>query len=1178
MSKPYSYPFLIFLLLLAHLSLAQKTTLWSDVKEVKSDSWEIRAKKHRTVKVKLTELNSFINGRNAFTLLLPLPDDRNFSFNFKDNELIPRSLKLKYPSLISFSGYTSDKRYFATIDCGENGFHALIRGEGSSVFIDPVSRNNDSLYISYFQADLIKASDKPSPACGNIEKAETLLKSKFKLLKKESVGPELKIYRMAVTCTGEYAQFHGGTTEGALSAIITTVNRVSSIYQTEVGIKFELVPKTDELIFLDGASDPYSNTSTASFLSQVQTQIDNIIGTDNYDIGHGLSTNSGGLAILGSVCTDEKAKGVSGSSFPVGDAFDIDFVAHEIGHQFGAAHTFNGILGSCAGNHNAPTAFEPGSGSTIMAYAGICGSDNIVLQSDAYFHGGSYDQIVKFVKDESGSVCGSTIATNNLPPNVSAVEGGFYIPANTPFELEAAGIDPDGDPITYCWEETDLGPQGEATNPSGNAPIFRSFPPTSDPKRIFPNINDLIDNSTTKGEMLPTYSRDLSFRVTARDLNDSGGVNFDTLSFFVSDLAGPFKVSFPSSTDTFRVNESVEISWDPASTMLAPISCEFVDVLISTDSGKTFPLTVLSNTPNDGIQTVDIPNTVSENCRIKIKASNNIFFDISDENFSIIEPTDPDFTVSSNKNSASVCGPDSISLTLIFKAFAGYDEEITIDLIDEPANLNFTVSETLFKAPDTISLSLSNTENVTTGSYNFNIESKSSSGLIRNIPFQLSVFSGGKPSEITLIAPENLASDISITPKFSWEEVIDVSNYEFQIDTDSNFSSPIIYNNGGLEELRLTENLFVSTDYFWRVRGQNTCGNGEFSPISTFTTTEESCSTYISEDVPVAIPNENPFSISNINVSKGGMLTKVELLNLKGTHEWISDIEVRLQSPTGTLIKLFGDVCNGEPGQNFSLSLSDTAENLVPCAPAGGTFYKPDESFRAFGNEPAAGTWELIIDDEFRTWDDGVLNDWSLKVCVATNSTSSFPVLDKNEVISLENKNTELITSDKINWIDPDNQSSELTYTVIEEPKFGSTLKGSDTLKILDTFTQLDIDSDVISYSTKLEDASDTLVYQISDGTNILFNQEIIFSIISSAEKFAKSKLEIFPNPVEGILNIRHDSEKDLKFRIYNSMGLEILSGVGTQIDLNETAQGPYIIFIYDDNDTVLGSTKIIKK
>jgi hypothetical protein len=417
------------------------------------------------------------------------------------------------------------------------------------------------------------------------------------------------------------------------------MNRVNGIYERDLAIRMELVANNDLIIYTKQGTDPYTNNNGGLMLSQNQETLDEIIGDANYDIGHVFSTGGGGVAYLGVTCISGfKAGGVTGLSSPTGDPFYVDYVAHEFGHQWGANHSFNGNEGSCSGgNRNGSTAYEPGSASTIMGYAGICGSQNLQSNSDPYFHTISYQEIVNFTQSGAGHSCAVTSGTGNLAP---AVEAGpaFTIPAATPFTLCGSATDPDGDALTYAWEQFDLGPAGHPNAPSGDAPLFRSFNPIDDPCRSFPRLPDVLAGTQTLGEILPTSARNLNFRLTARDnRSGGGGVDFDTTSLSVVDTAGPFQVTSPDGTTVWTGTELQTVTWDAAGTNLAPVSCSQVDILFSADGGNSFPYLLLGGTPNDGSQLVTAPNLSTDQARVLVRCSDNIFFHISQADFAVQE-------------------------------------------------------------------------------------------------------------------------------------------------------------------------------------------------------------------------------------------------------------------------------------------------------------------------------------------------------------------------------------------------------------------------------------------------------------------------------------------------------------------------------------------------------------
>jgi hypothetical protein len=600
--------------------------------------------------LELAEMQAFLAGapRESFatpveglTLTLPLPTGTSERFSIWESSILHPELAAKYPEIKTYVGRGIDDRTATVrLDTTPAGFHALILSARRTMLIDPLHRGDARTYVSYFKRDPSSRGIPPGEVftC-EIEEDPEVVAEIDRLVAERAASPlratgqDLLTYRIAIAATGEYTQWHGGSIADGMAGIATSLNRVTGVYEREFSIRMELIPNNDLVVYTDGATDPYTNGNGYVMLGQNQENLDTVIGNANYDIGHVFSTGGGGIAGLGVVCrSGNKARGVTGSFNPSGDGFDIDYVAHEMGHQFGGSHTFNGNAGGCSGNRSASSAYEPGSGSTIMAYAGLCGSQNLQTRSDDYFHVRSFVQITAYTQSGSGSTCAQVTPTGNDPPVVEAGNTGHTIPLETPFILYGEATDPNGDEMTYCWEQFDLGPAGHPDSPSGDAPIFRSFQPKDRAWRSFPKNSNIRNNTHTIGELLPTYRRTLHFRFTVRD--NLGGVDKDGTSVEVDDTSGPFLVTSIGATP-WNAGQQRTITWDVANTDAAPVSCSTVNILLSTDDGRMFlyDVPLAMGTPNDGSETVTVPNINIAEARLIVEAADNIFFDINDESF-----------------------------------------------------------------------------------------------------------------------------------------------------------------------------------------------------------------------------------------------------------------------------------------------------------------------------------------------------------------------------------------------------------------------------------------------------------------------------------------------------------------------------------------------------------------
>lgn len=586
---------------------------------------------------------------------LPLPNGQIQAFRVVESPVMAAELGAAYPDMKTFSVKGIDDPYAnGRLDWVESGFHAMIRTVDGDFFIDPYCVGNTKDYITYYTADFVKDPSQRSVeegVLGQPKEDEEGQNPKTGLKGAEIAAPAVCVggtrfnYRLVVSCTGEYAVAATGnanpTVAQTLARIVTSVNRVTGVYESETAIRLTLIPTQTMVIFTSAATDPFTaNNNGGQLLGQNQTVVTSTIGSANYDIGHIFSTGGGGIASLGCVCTStDKARGVTGSANPVGDPYDIDYVAHEMGHQFEGNHPFNAVTGSCAGNRFGPTSVEPGSGITIMAYAGICGTNDIAGNSIPYFHATSYDEIVNFSRNDIS--CHTGTATGNQPPVVTG-SGNYIVPKSTAFILEGSATDPDGDALTYSWEETDAGTSGGNWN-SGNKPFFRSYAPVTVPWRSFPKASVVLSGNYTgtKGEYVPQSAQVLQFRLTARDNKANGGGVCYAINSVTVDASGPLKVANPNDiTVVWPEATQQTVLWDVNSTDAAPVSCASVQILISTDGGTTYSVLV-NSTANDGVEVVTaplVPATIST-CRIKVKAGSSIFYDVSDFNFTIAKAT-----------------------------------------------------------------------------------------------------------------------------------------------------------------------------------------------------------------------------------------------------------------------------------------------------------------------------------------------------------------------------------------------------------------------------------------------------------------------------------------------------------------------------------------------------------
>lgn len=598
-----------------------------------------RAENARYISFRETQLQQhFLKSQGTFDFSIPTPDGQNLAVVLIEDSVMASALAAKFPSIKSYKAINKNGKQIGRFSFSPKGIHGMYRHNNEWAYIDPMFVKPTNQYISYYKKDaqrvgvysfneiFSKSFDSRNNRLVdvdlNIENAEQLA----------ATGDTLTTYRLAVSVTAEYTEFHGATVEMALAAINVVLNRINQVFLKDLAVQFQLVNGNDAIIFTDAETDPFNNNSDDIDLNQAV--VDSAIGVANYDIGHVFTTSDGGVAALGSVCGSSKAEGLTGLPSPTGDSFYIDYVAHEIGHQFDGGHSYNGTGGACGNQRSASTAWEPGSGSTIMSYASICPPQNLQDNSDDFFHIGSVEQIRSFIENGRGNTCGSTTALDNTRPTVDAGED-YSIPSNTPFILSGTGSDPDGDTLIYNWEQLDLGTESSNLDTmvdDGSRPLFRSWPGTSEPKRYLPRFNDVLRATTTIGEAYPRTSRNLNFRLTARD--GKGGVNTDAM--VVTSVENPigFRLVIPSADTGWSAGNNNVLVWNPAESAKEPVNCSTVDLDISSDGGNSFS-SFMSGIENDGVTVVTAPSDVGSDYRLRLKCSDNIFYTVSQSNFSI---------------------------------------------------------------------------------------------------------------------------------------------------------------------------------------------------------------------------------------------------------------------------------------------------------------------------------------------------------------------------------------------------------------------------------------------------------------------------------------------------------------------------------------------------------------
>lgn len=672
---------LMYFLLMAMLStsvMAQKS-YWgkssferskASFLNLKSNSYQVNSLQIEAFKddLSLATLRESQERKNEVIMSFPNELGEFEKFSVQEVSIFSEELAAQFPEIKAYVGYGIDSPGARIrFSVSPKGLQSMISYPNKfQIYTVPTAKGNDSEYITYSKQSRIENEKLfnclVSHETSSTERSEAL---------RDADDQILRTFRIAIATTGEYTEFwddgnnsNGNAQADALAQVVSTLNRNNEVFEVDMAITFQLVSGTNT-VFPDPNADPYTPSNFFGMLNQNQSALDNAIGNANYDIGHlfhfgSNSDNLGnGVAILPSVCDSaNKGKGISAHTFVgengtpyMSDYFDIDYVPHEIGHQMGANHTWSFTSEGTGVN------VEPGSGTTIMGYAGITDENNVQIHSDAYFHYHSIRQILNTV---DANTCWSSTVISNNPPNAEAGPN-YTIPQGTAFVLKGAATDGDsGDVLTYSWEQIDSGVSNFSnfgpTRSSGA--MFRSRPPSTSPNRYMPTLSRILSGSLTETspvvnaqntswETVATISRTLNFALTVRDRSEANGVgqfpqsSFDTTTITVDGSSGPFLVTSQNSNEVWEEGQNQTISWNVAGTTNSPVSTGQVNILLSIDGGQTYPFTLASATDNDGSQSIVVPDIGVEStisARIMVEAVGNIFLAVNSTDFTIQEP------------------------------------------------------------------------------------------------------------------------------------------------------------------------------------------------------------------------------------------------------------------------------------------------------------------------------------------------------------------------------------------------------------------------------------------------------------------------------------------------------------------------------------------------------------
>ena len=725
--------------------LSAQQNLWSSVHENTADE-QFFATISKPKSYKLFQLNAFVmmnqlqkapsetivsSSNSSFILSVPNAEGTLERYRVVNAPVMDPALSKKYPGINSFAGTGIDHpNSVIRFSMGAGKFQAMILStDRPTIYID-LADESRNLYLVVARNELVDYK--------NEFKCLTDASNSLQQINREgenlnATDGKLRSFRLALAATGEFSQYwlNGSETNDTerkakvLAAMNAAMTRTNGIYERDFGIRMVLIPNNDLIIYLDPATDPWSGNLNGT----TQVTIDNVIGDANYDIGHLVhrAANNGNAGCIGCVC---KA-GQKGSAFTsysnLGnfDWFVVDYLTHEMGHQFGGNHTH-----THAGSEGTIAQVEPGSGSTIMGYAGITGvNTDVQPHSDDYFHAINIQQITGYVISGAGNTCAVVTNTNNTAPSANA-GADYTIPHSTPFVLTGAGNDADaGDVLSYCWEQNDVRAAGFSTIPSATAtagPQFRSFLPTSSASRTIPQLPTILSGANgQKWEVLPSVNRTLNFRFTIKDNRLNGGATqSDNMVVNITNSSGPFLVTAPNVTGiSWNSGSTQTVTWSVANTTAAPVSCANVAIDLSTDGGITFPITLIASTANDGSENITVPSNPTTQARIRVRAVGNIFFDINNANVTIVASV-PEFDFNLPAPAIVTCGTVTTATTIVaVNSVLGYNQQVTLSATaGVPAGTTVSFSSNPVTPGNNVDITLNNIHTLIPGNYDVTIQ------------------------------------------------------------------------------------------------------------------------------------------------------------------------------------------------------------------------------------------------------------------------------------------------------------------------------------------------------------------------------------------------------------------------------------------------------------------------
>ncbi len=923
---------------------------------------------------------------NPLILEFPNAYGKFEKFKVYESPIMHPNLAAKFPMIKTYAAQgiddpTATMRFSIT----QFGLNTMtISGKHSSHYIDPYTK--DGKYIIVYDKQSLDGSNQQFECSTGDDINLPSLRNGGSPKQFDSNDQILRTFRLAQTCTAEYGNIFAltpGQEVADIQAQMTiTMNRVNGVYERDLAVTMEFVPNNDTLIFYGNTgADPWTN----EWNTKTAQTIDARIGVNNYDIGHNFNTTGGGNAgCIACVCLStsqtgtHKGRGMTGSPNPTGDPFDIDYVAHEMGHQFGGYHVMN----TCSRSGSGSTEVEPASGSSIMGYAGIC-SSNVQAHSDDDFN---YVNVrdISLNLQSGNSTCGFQTPITNQPPTADAGPN-YTIPNGTAFVLEGTGNDPDGNAsLTYNWGQNDpaQSPGNASPQPTYNVgPMYRSISPQPSPNRYMPNLRSVVQNNLIPTwEVTPSVARTMNFSFIVRDNDIQGGQTASDLMTVTVDNAGPFVVTSQSTSVTWNAGTSETITWNVANTTNGTVNCQNVNIYLSLDSGYTYAYTLATGVPNNGSTTITVPaGATTTTGRIMVRGAGNIFYAL---NAAMINIQSSEFIMNFSTSTLSLCLPNDAIYNFNYQTFLSFSDTTTFTLTGLASGATAIFNPATAVSDGTpVTLTITGLTPSMIGNYSLTITG-TSVAVTKSTNATLSILESNLTA-VSLTSPANNALGVATSPLLSWNAITSPGvSYTVEVATDSLFANLVTSAANITLGNYTATGLLPSSTYYWHVTASNDCGSAPVSGFYSFTT--NACANNLSLNVPISISqNGSPSYTSTLTVNLSGTINDINVIGLAGTHSWINDLTFKLTGPNGAVSTLFDQICNNE--DDFNVNFDDQATpGAFPCPPVGGGTFQPTTPLSIFNGIAASGVWTLNIDDNANQ-DGGSVDNWGLEIC--TNSS-----------------------------------------------------------------------------------------------------------------------------------------------------------------------------------------------